>query len=142
MNLLINEQSQRLIFIISGALTSSMLLITISPQHFFEAFFGMTLIHGSYSLETTVSAELILFLARSWSFLIFLLGASLLLSVFVSRVRLVSSLLAGLSKLFFVGLILFYSELVLPGFLLTLVVDAVFGLMLTLLGYHLLTQKA
>ena len=142
MNLLTNEQSQRLIFIISGALTSSMLLITISPQHFFDAFFGMTLIQGPYSPETTVSVELILFLVRSWSFLIFLLGTSLLLSAFVSRLRIVSSLLAGLSKLFFVGLILSYSAFLLPGFLLTLVIDAVFGLILTILGYHLLTQKA
>ena len=135
MHSFLTETKIRILLIISGGLTSSMLLITLSPVQYFPLFFAIDID------SERVFFDLMVFIIRSWSFLIFLLGVALFVSSFDKRFRLTSVLFAGISKVFFVSLILLNSELLLPGFLLTLIIDCIFGILLLGIGWSGLANK-
>jgi hypothetical protein len=134
---LFSERVLKAILLIAGLITSSMLLITIAPNVLFPLFFGLEIDFGS-----EIGTPLLEFVVRSWSFLIFLIGAALIFAVFDARFRLPICLLAGISKLFFAGLIISYRDLVLSGFMSTLIIDAIFGLLLITIAWQLQKQSA
>lgn len=138
MHSFLTETKIRILLIIAGVLTSSMLLITLAPVQYFPLFFAIDI---SPDIAIDNNSELLVFVIQSWSFLIFMLGMGLIVSAFNKRFRLTCVLFAGFSKVFFVSLILLNSELVLPGFLLTVVVDSIFGLLLLGLGLFGVTNN-
>lgn len=86
----------RLILLISGALTSTLLYAAVAPQAAVQSMFGAPLAEGA----------LIEIVVRSWGLLITLLGAMLIYAAFRPVLRPLVLSVAGLSKLFFVGLLL------------------------------------
>lgn len=140
MHSLLTETKIRILLVIAGVLTSSMLLITLDPAQYFSLFFAIDIDVSLNNGSELLVVDLMVFIFRSWGFLIFLLGMGLLVSVFDKRFRLTSVLIAGVSKVFFVMLILAHSDLVLPGFLFTLIVDSVLATLLLGLGLVGLTE--
>lgn len=86
----------RLILLISGVLTCTLLYAAVAPQAAVLSMFGATLAEGA----------LVEIVVRSWGLLIALLGAMLIYAAFRPVLRPLVLSVAGLSKLFFVGLLL------------------------------------
>ena len=86
----------RSILLVTGALTCTMLYAAIAPQAAIQSMFGAPLAEGA-PVEIVV---------RSWGLLIALLGAMLIAAAFRPTLRPLVLTVAGLSKLFFVGLLL------------------------------------
>lgn len=86
----------RLILLISGVLTCTLLYAAVAPQAAVLSMFGAPLAEGA----------LVEIVVRSWGLLIALLGAMLIYAAFRPALRPLVLSVAGLSKLFFVGLLL------------------------------------
>jgi hypothetical protein len=87
------------IMVVSGVLTCTMLFAAIAPQAALRSTFGET-------LEGPV-ADIVV---RNWGALIGLVGAMLIYGGYVPAVRPLVLVVAGLSKLVFIGLILSYGS--------------------------------
>jgi hypothetical protein len=85
------------IMLVSGALTFTMIYAAIAPQAALRSTFGA-------ALEGPV-AEIVV---RNWGALIALVGAMLIYGAFNPPTRSLVLVVAGLSKLIFIGLILVY----------------------------------
>jgi hypothetical protein len=83
------------LMIVSGGLTCTMVLAALAPQAALRSTFGET-------LEGPL-AEVVV---RNWGALIGLVGAMLIYGAFVPAVRALVLVVAGLSKIVFVGLVL------------------------------------
>jgi hypothetical protein len=83
------------LMIVSGALTCTMVFAALAPQAALRSTFGET-------LEGPL-AEVVV---RNWGALIGLIGGMLIYGAFVPAVRALVLVVAGLSKIVFVGLIL------------------------------------
>jgi hypothetical protein len=102
------------IMIVSGVLTSTMLYAAIAPQAALRSTFGD-------SLTGPVSEVVV----RNWGILIGLVGAMLVYGAFNPVVRPLVLIVAGLSKLAFIGLIVFYGPQYLGKAALPIVIDSV-----------------
>jgi hypothetical protein len=87
------------IMIVSGALTCTMIYAAIAPQDALRSTFGE-------SLEGPV-AEIVV---RNWGGLIALVGAMLIYGAYHPATRALILMVAGLSKLVFIGLVLTYGS--------------------------------
>lgn len=83
------------ILLLAGALTSTLLLATIAPQAALQATFG-----------ATVQGPLAELVVRSWGALVALVGGMLVYSAYHPAQRPLVLVVAGISKLVFVGLVL------------------------------------
>ncbi len=89
------SSSIKWIMLVSGALTCTMAYAALAPQEALRSTFGET-------LEGPV-ADIVV---RNWGVLITLIGAMLIYGAFNAAVRPLVLVVAGLSKLAFIGLIL------------------------------------
>lgn len=112
------------IMLLSGALTCTMLYAALQPQAALRSTFGDT-------LEGPV-AEIVV---RSWGALIALVGGMLIYGAFRLPSRPVVLVVAGLSKIIFIGLVLIYGRQFLDKASVPMVVDSV---MVILFGCYLL----
>lgn len=87
------------IMLASGALTCTMLYAAIAPQAALQSTFGET-------LEGSV-ADIVV---RNWGVLITLVGAMLIYGAYVPSGRPLILTIAGVSKLTFIGLVLFHGR--------------------------------
>jgi hypothetical protein len=111
------------IMIVSGVLTSTMLYAAVAPQAALRSTFGDTL-----------SGPLAEILVRNWGALIALVGAMLLYGAYDRASRPLILTVAGLSKVFFIGLVLAYGRQYLGHQVgVALVVDSV--MVLLFVGY-------
>ncbi len=85
----------KLIMLVSGALTCSMVYAAIAPQAALQSTFGET-------LEGPLSEIIV----RNWGVLITLVGAMLIYGALTPTVRALALTVAGLSKLAFAALVL------------------------------------
>jgi hypothetical protein len=88
------------IMLVSGALTCTMVYAAIAPQSALRASFGVTL-EGA-------AADIVV---RNWGVLITLVGAMLIYGAFNPPVRRLALIIAGTSKLVFIGLVLSHGAL-------------------------------
>ncbi|MDH5183190.1 MAG: hypothetical protein OEX12_04805 [Gammaproteobacteria bacterium] len=95
MNLIINNM--KWIILVSGVLTCTMLYAVISPQAALLTTFGETL-----------AGPLADMVVRSWGALIVLMGIMLIYAAYKPMYRQLVLTVAGISKLFFISLILAY----------------------------------
>ena len=108
------ESNIKWIMLVSGLLTCTMLLAALAPQAALRSTFGET-------LEGPL-ADLVV---RNWGVLIALIGAMLIYSAFNPPVRSMTLVVAGLSKLIFIGLVLSHgSRYLLHQAGISIVVDA------------------
>ena len=112
------------IMLLSGALTCTMLYAALQPQAALRSTFGDT-------LEGPV-AEIVV---RNWGALIALVGGMLIYGAFHLPSRPVVLVVAGLSKIIFIGLVLIYGRQFLDKARVPMVVDSV---MVILFGCYLL----
>lgn len=103
----------KLIMLITGVLTCTMAYALIAPQAALLSMFG----------ETLPNSPLMHIVVRSWGMLITLLGAALIYGAFNPAVRPLVLIIAGLSKLVFVGLLLALGEQYLPKILPPILID-------------------
>jgi hypothetical protein len=115
------------IMLISGALTSTMVFAALAPQAALRSTFGET-------LEGPL-AEL---LVRNWGALIGLVGAMLIYGAYVPAVRTLTLIVAGLSKLVFIGLVVSHGHRYLGTAGIAVGVDLV---MVTLYGAYLAAMR-
>lgn len=94
--MLIIARHTRSILLITGALTCTMLYAAIAPHAAIQSMFGAPLAQDA----------LVEIVVRSWGLLIALLGAMLIHAAFRPALRPLALTAAGLSKLFFVSLLL------------------------------------
>ncbi len=85
----------RVVMLVAGALTGTMVYAAVAPQAALEAMFGEGL-----------SGPLAEVLVRNWGALVGLVGAALVYGAFVEPARPLALALAALSKLAFIGLAL------------------------------------
>ncbi len=104
------------LMLLAGALTSTLLLAAISPQAALQATVG-----------DTVQGPLAERVVRSWGVLVALVGAMQLYGAYHPAQRPLVLVVAGVSKLVFVGLILAQGSRYLGSAGLTLVVDTLFA---------------
>ncbi|MDG9925272.1 MULTISPECIES: hypothetical protein [unclassified Pseudomonas] len=104
----------RAIMLVTGVLTCTMLYAAIAPQAALLSMFGV-------ALEGGALGEI---LVRSWGLLITLIGAMLIHGAFNPAVRPLVLTVAGLSKLFFVALLLLLGGEFLPKTLTPIVIDS------------------
>jgi hypothetical protein len=97
MNWIVNKM--KLLMLISGALTCTMLYAVIAPQAALRSTFGAT-------LEGPL-AEIVV---RNWGALIGLVGVMLIYGAYNTSHRPMILTVAGLSKLIFIGLVLTYGR--------------------------------
>ena len=116
------------IMLMSGALTCTMVYAAIAPQAMLQSTFGET-------LEGPL-ADLVV---RNWGALIFLVGAMLIYGAFTPPVRTLAVVVAGASKLVFVGLVLSNGSRFAHGQ--TAISVAVDGVMVLIFAAYLLTRK-
>jgi hypothetical protein len=113
------------IMLISGVLTCTMIFAAIAPQSAMLMSFGDTL-----------NSPIGNMIARSWGFLIFLLGLMLIYGAYKPAVRPLVLTVAGTSKLFFVALVIAY------GYGMAALISIVFdGLMALTYFAYLLTSR-
>lgn len=117
------------IMLASGALTCTMLSAAIAPQKALTSTFGAT-------LDGPV-AEIVV---RSWGALVGLMGAMLIYGAFNPAVRNLALVVAGLSKVVFIGLLLTIGKPFLSRAGLPLAVDLV--MVALFLWYLLSTRRA
>jgi hypothetical protein len=103
------------LMLLAGALTSTMLLAAIAPHMALQATFG-----------DTVQGPLAELVVRSWGALVALVGAMLVYGAYHPAQRVLVLVVAGISKLMFVGLILAQGSRYLGSAGLTVVVDGLF----------------
>jgi hypothetical protein len=89
----------RWVMLVSGVLTCTMLYAAIAPQAALRSSFGET-------LEGPLADVVV----RNWGVLIGLVGGMLIYGAFVPAVRSLVLVVAGLSKLAFIGLVLAHGE--------------------------------
>lgn len=87
------------IMLLSGAATCTMVYAAIAPQAALGVMFGETL-----------EGPLAEILVRNWAVLVTLIGVMLIWGAFKSQVRFMALVLAGASKLAFIGLVLAYGR--------------------------------
>jgi type IV secretory pathway VirB2 component (pilin) len=87
------------IMFVSGLLTCTMMHAVLAPQDALLSLFGET-------LEGPVARIVV----RNWGALITLVGAMLIYGAFRPEVRTLVLVIAGLSKVFFIGLVLTYGR--------------------------------
>lgn len=117
------------VMLVSGALTCTMAYAAIQPQAALQANFGQTL-EGP-------AAEIVV---RNWGLLITLVGAMLIHGAFNPPERPMVLLVAGASKLAFIGLVLMQGEAMLAHQAgVAVAVDSVWVL---LFAWYLLTGRA
>ncbi len=83
------------IMLVSGALTFTMVYAAIAPQEALRSFFG-----------ETIEGPLAEIIVRNWGALVALVGALLIYGAFYPPVRSVVLVVAGISKLTFIGLVI------------------------------------
>lgn len=103
------------LMLLAGALTSTMLLAAIAPHMALQATFG-----------DTVQGPLAELVVRSWGALVALVGGMLVYGAYHPAQRPLVLVVAGVSKLVFVGLILAQGSRYLGSAGLTVVVDGLF----------------
>lgn len=103
------------LMLLAGALTSTMLLAAIAPHMALQATFG-----------DTVQGPLAELVVRSWGALVALVGAMLVYGAYHPAQRPLVLVVAGVSKLVFVGLVLAQGSRYLGSAGLTVVVDGLF----------------
>jgi hypothetical protein len=115
--------NMKLIMLVSGALTCTMVYAAIAPQAALRSTFGVT-------LESPL-AEIVV---RNWGALIALVGVMLIYGAFNPPVRPLVLTVAGISKVFFIGLVLTYGTQYIGQQLgVSIAVDAVMVMLFT--GY-------
>jgi hypothetical protein len=87
------------IMLVSGGLTSTMLYAAIAPQAALRSSFGETL-----------EGPLAEILVRNWGALVFLVGLMLIHGAYTPASRSLVLVIAGVSKLAFIGLVLTYGR--------------------------------
>jgi hypothetical protein len=102
------------IMVVSGALTCTMFYAAIDPQAALLATFG-----------ATMESPLADIIVRNWGALIGLVGAMLIYGAFRPALRPLVLVVAGLSKLVFIGLVLFHGSQYLGKAGLAIGIDAV-----------------
>jgi hypothetical protein len=118
----------RSIMVLSGILTSSMVYAALAPQAALSAMFGDTL-----------AGPLAEIIVRNWGALVALVGLLLIHGAFNPAARRVALVIAGASKLIFIGLVLTYGRPFLGGQAgLAVALDAVF---LGLFAVYLLASR-
>ena len=88
------------IMLISGLLTCTMLYAALAPQAALQSTFG-----------TTVAGPVAELVVRNWGALIALIGAMLIYGAYHPAARPMILIIAGLSKLIFIGLVLSHGSL-------------------------------
>jgi len=103
------------IMLICGLLTCTMLVGLFSPESSLQSNFGEMLVIGPENL-----------VVRGWSALIGLMGIMLIYGAFKPAVRNYSLIIAGINKIIFIGLILFFGRQYMPfGLGTAIIVDAI-----------------
>jgi hypothetical protein len=117
------------VMLVSGALTCTMVYAAIQPQAALQSNFGQTL--------AGPAAEIVV---RNWGVLITLMGVMLIYGAFNAPVRPLVLLVAGASKLAFIGLVLLQGgDMLAHQAGVAVAVDAVWVL---LFAWYLLTGRA
>lgn len=115
------------VMLVSGALTSTMFMAAFAPRRSMQRVFGEDV--------ETPAAELVV---RNWGILIGMLGVLLLVGAFQPALRPVALIMAGASKLAFIGLVLAHGSRYLKTAGTFIVVDSI---MIVLFGLYLLGQR-
>ena len=118
----------RLVMIVSGALTATMIYAAIAPGAALQSTFGETL-----------TGPLANIVVRTWGALIALVGAMLIYGAFVPQVRAMVLVVASISKAFFIALVLAESSRYLGKAAVPVAVDLV---MIALFAWYLLAARA
>jgi hypothetical protein len=87
------------IMIVSGALTCTMIYAAIAPQEALRATFG-----------ASMEGPLVEIVVRNWGALIALVGAMLIYGAYHSPSRPLILIVSGISKLIFIGLVLYHGS--------------------------------
>jgi hypothetical protein len=112
------------VMVVSGVLTCTMLFAALAPQAALRSTFGETL-----------EGPLADIVVRNWGALIGLVGAMLIYGAYVPAVRSLVLIVAGLSKLVFIGLVLSHGNRYLDRAGVAIVIDV---FMVLLYGAYLL----
>jgi hypothetical protein len=115
------------IMVVSGVLTSTMIFAAIAPQAALRSTFGET-------LEGPLADVVV----RNWGALIGLVGAMLIYGAYVPAVRSLVLIVAGVSKVVFIGLVLSHGGRYLDRAAVAIVVDV---FMVLLYGAYLLGRR-
>jgi hypothetical protein len=118
----------RLVMIVSGALTATMIYAAIAPAAALQSTFGETL-----------TGPLANIVVRTWGALIALVGAMLIYGALVPQVRPMVLVVASISKAFFIALILAEGSRYLVTAAVPVAVDLV---MIVLFAWYLVAARA
>ena len=116
------------IMLVSGALTCTMIFATIAPDAALQSTFGAT-------MDDPLAGVIV----RSWGALIALVGAMLIYGAFRPLVRPLILIVAGLSKLNYIGLLLAFGTPYLGKAGLSLALDAIMVLLFA--GYLIAVRR-
>lgn len=117
------------IMLIAGVCTASMVMAVFAPQSSLQQFFGASL---SGPLANTI--------VQSWAALITLIGVMLIIAAFKPHLRVFTAIIAGTSKLIYVGLLLKLGSPYVDQALMVVIFDAAMGTLL--LAFALQQRKA
>jgi len=110
-----------LILLLSGLITSSLIIQVVAPRYALKAFYGQT-----------VDSEISLFLARAGGLPIATIGALMIWASFNDAIQLPIIISALISKALFITLIVFNWKVTGKGYALTIVIDSIVILLLSL----------
>jgi hypothetical protein len=119
----------KLIMLVTGCFTCTMVSALFLPHATLTSMFGESLSGGGALAEIVV---------RSWGALITLVGAMLIYGAFNPKQRPLILIIAGLSKLIFVGLLVLLGSQYLPKTIVPIAVDGIAVILyaICLLGAH------
>ncbi|WP_017222165.1 hypothetical protein [Moritella dasanensis] len=110
-----------LVLLLSGLITSSLIIQVVAPRYALKAFYGLT-----------VDSELALFLARAGGLPIATIGSLMIWASFNDAIQLPIIIAALISKTLFITLIVLNWKVTGKGYALTIAIDSIVVLLLSL----------